>query len=209
MSQLFTNVLDHLVIHWGICVPLFMFDIVLYFSGKWKTYKSAEPQINVPLTNTVVTVLLNQFLITFPVMWLLGDFPEGSLFSWENLYKIPLTFLFLEIMFFYSHLLLHTQWFYSRFHYIHHKWTYPMAISALYAHPFEHLLSNVLPVILAAKFTGLNFITTRVWHAFVLANTLIVAHGGYANDMHYKHHLLRDCNFGAIGMLDSIHNTYV
>lgn len=39
--------------------------------------------------------------------------------------------------------------FYKSVHKIHHKWTAPIGIAAEYAHPFEFLIGNIVPV-----FTG-------------------------------------------------------
>lgn len=52
-------------------------------------------------------------------------------------------FVFLqEITFYYLHRLLHYKFFYRFIHKIHHKWQAPIAISALYCHPFEHFFSQ-------------------------------------------------------------------
>ena len=50
-----------------------------------------------------------------------------------------------EGVFYYSHRLLHAKPFYARINKTHHEWKAPTAIAAAYAHPIEHLLSNVLP----------------------------------------------------------------
>lgn len=212
-SQFLTGVFDHLVIHWGICLILLYTDVYLLVSDRWSEYKKQEKKIPDSTLNILGRVLFNQFFVTIPMIWITANFfpyEEGSIFFIDNIRKICTAFLILEFLFFYSHQLFHTKYLYQKIHKIHHRWTAPICLSATYAHPVEHLLSNVLPVILSGKLAGLNFTMARLWHIFTLSNTLIVAHGGYAygGNMHDLHHEKFNCNYGAIGLLDYLHGTY-
>jgi len=53
-----------------------------------------------------------------------------------------------EVAFYYSHRLLHHPYLYKWIHKKHHTWISPVAISAAYCHPIEHVFSNVLPIAL-------------------------------------------------------------
>jgi methylsterol monooxygenase len=58
-------------------------------------------------------------------------------------------FLFLEeISFYYTHRLFHSPKFYKYIHEIHHEWQAPIAIADKYAHPIEHIVSNLMPLFL-------------------------------------------------------------
>jgi sterol desaturase/sphingolipid hydroxylase (fatty acid hydroxylase superfamily) len=48
-----------------------------------------------------------------------------------------------ELCFYYSHRLLHHPSIYPRVHKKHHEFTAPIALAAAYAHPIEHIVSNV------------------------------------------------------------------
>jgi len=56
--------------------------------------------------------------------------------------------LFLEFGFYYSHRLLHNPRFFKSIHKKHQEWQTPIAITAMYCHPFEHVFVNLLPAFL-------------------------------------------------------------
>jgi sterol desaturase/sphingolipid hydroxylase (fatty acid hydroxylase superfamily) len=206
MSFFTQIVLEHILIHWVICLGCFLFDKYSLNKYKLRTANIADTPRNI-----IATVLFNQIFIAMPIFWLLNDFSEQQLFSLENLYKIPLTIIYEDILFYYAHRILHIPYLYERIHKIHHRWTTPIAVSAFYTHPFEHAFANILPVVLSARLAGLGQGAMRLWQAIALTNTLITAHGGYRiprySNMHDKHHTDFNCNYGAIGLLDSLYGT--
>lgn len=100
-----------------------------------------------------------------------------------------------EAMFYYLHRFLHRPEWYERVHKFHHRWTAPISIAALYATPFEHVLTNVLPVIIPIALLKCHLIVSVLFLSNAILATL-QDHGGYKIPYYYdfmrhnKHHEL-------------------
>ena len=110
----------------------------------------------------IKTVLVNQYLVATPLDLSLallaarfGHPPalrvNPILPSIQEIVRdFTVSVIVREILFYYSHRLGHMPALYKRIHKMHHKFTAPIAPSAEYAHPIEHLVANVIPVIAGA-----------------------------------------------------------
>lgn len=117
-----------------------------------------------------------------------------------------------EVCFFYVHKWLHdNKKMYAAVHKIHHTWTAPISLVAIYCHPFEHLASNLTPVLLGPILCGSHAAALAIFLAVGTIHTLIV-HSGYwfcdDNGMHDEHHAKFNVNFGVMGLMDSFYGTY-
>lgn len=116
----------------------------------------------------------------------------------------------MNVFFFYR--LLHHRFFYKRIHKIHHDFQAPMSITAVYAHPIEHIIGNMTPILAGPLILGSHIAVVLLWFLVALQGT-VIDHMGYhlpflkSPEFHDYHHLKFTCNFGVFGLLDWFHKT--
>ncbi|KAF1378301.1 hypothetical protein PFLUV_G00189120 [Perca fluviatilis] len=179
-----------------------------------------NPVDPVKVAHVMKTVLFNYMFISGPMvvaahylMNLRGNpcGPELPTFHWA-LMELAFFAILEEIMFYYSHRLFHQPGLYKQFHKQHHEWTAPIGIVCIYAHPLEHMISNMLPVAIGPVILGSHLSTTCLWYCLALVSTTI-SHCGYhlpllpSPEFHDFHHLRFNQCFGVFGMLDRLHGT--
>ncbi|XP_028322745.1 fatty acid hydroxylase domain-containing protein 2 [Gouania willdenowi] len=174
----------------------------------------------VKLRNAVKTVIFNQVFISGPmvvVIYYLMSWrgnpcgPELPTFHW-TLMELAFFSLVEEILFYYSHRLFHQPSLYKHYHKQHHEWTAPIGLVCIYAHPLEHVMSNMLPVVMGPILLGSHVTSTGLWYCVALVSTTI-SHCGYhlpflpSPEYHDFHHLKFNQCFGVFGVLDRLHGT--
>jgi len=195
----------HMVVFWLYGLLLIYFD--LSEKNTAITNYKIQPTKNRPLPlhslgKTVRLVLFNQIFVGTPitiVMYFLmiwrGISMTLPLPSFNRfVFELALCVLIEEVGFYYTHRLFHSKLFYGRYHKIHHEWTAPIGVASLYAHPLEHLLSNLLPIYLGPFILGTHLATMWVWQTLATVTT-INTHSGYhlpfmpSPEAHDFHHL--------------------
>ena len=105
-----------------------------------------------------------------------------------------------DFVFYTIHRALHTKYLYF-IHRVHHTFNYTYGMGAIYAHPIELYLGNLLPVAAPMVIFKIPYRQCDTIVFFATLFTIIVSHGGYKFDLssgHLYHHLKYKCNYGLL-----------
>ena len=89
------------------------------------------------------------------------------------------------------------------YHKIHHKYKYTYGIGAIYAHPIEFFLANLVPVALPMFLFGIPLWLCDWIVFFATFYTITISHGGFKirlGKSHLNHHLKFKYNYGLLKM---------
>lgn len=211
------------VVFWGSNALFLLVDITgkPSFITRFRIQTDKNSPVDpVKLRHAVLTVLFNQFFVSGPMVvgiqylmsrW--GD-PCGPVLPTfhRGLLEIAFCALVEEVFFYYSHRLFHHPALYKHVHKQHHEWTAPIGVVSIYAHPLEHVLSNMMPAVMGPMLLGSHLSTTSLWYCLAFLSTNI-SHSGYhlpllpSPEFHDYHHLKFNQNYGVLGVLDRLHGT--
>ncbi|CAG0895066.1 unnamed protein product [Cyprideis torosa] len=211
------------VVYWIFGLMYTSFDVTLK-PETLRKYK-IQPGTNEPvetsrLLKVVAQVLFNQIVVGFLSVLVfyycakwrgISIGPKLPHFE-QVLLEMVIFVLVEEVAFYYSHRALHHRSVYKYIHKQHHEWTAPIAVTAIYCHPIEHVLSNLFPPFIGVILVGPHLATVWLWFTLATLNTLN-AHCGYhfpflpSPESHDFHHLKFNQCYGVLGVLDRLHGT--
>lgn len=181
-----------------------------------KKYKLQNKEINLGKYHNsakyVLYLQLISFIPTISVMYPVLYYVNIDL-SWKypgiinSLYKLILTTLIFDLLFYIGHRSLHTKLLY-KYHKRHHEWTAPVGVVAHYADILEFFVVDILLAAISPVIAGCNSLLSCIW--IVIASFMvIITHSGYdlfCVKSHDEHHEKFNCNYGIL-FTDHIFNT--
>merc|ERR1711862_511161 len=145
---------------------------------------------------------------------------EGDPHKWslpskqEQVICFVLGVLWNEVMFYYSHRIMHHKSLYGKFHKQHHEYTAPFALAAIYSTPVEMLVSDLWPFLGIVSIYRFHIFFSYCWVANAIMGTQ-THHSGHRwpwmsdvdaqPHVHDLPHQLFNVNFGNVGLLDKLH----
>lgn len=117
-----------------------------------------------------------------------------------------------EVVFYYIHRAFHHPLVYAKVHKKHHQFTAPIAFAGQYAHPVEHILANLAPVMLPLALRRANLVSATIFVLYEIAQAA-ADHSGYdfvklpPAKSHDLHHEKFRVYYGTVGLMDWLHGT--
>lgn len=192
----------------------------LFGSKQWKIQEDKSFKMH-ELGKALPLIIFNfLFSMPFSALVLFALLPESATSFQKS--ALPSTMvlardvmvwgLVYELLFFHVHRYLHeNKKIYKAIHKLHHTWTAPISYVAIYAHPVEHVVSNLIPLLVGPIFCGSHIAAIGIFIFLGFTHTTAV-HSGYwfcdDNGMHDEHHAKFNVNYGVTGVFDSYYGTY-
>jgi sterol desaturase/sphingolipid hydroxylase (fatty acid hydroxylase superfamily) len=162
-----------------------------------------------PLVKRVILnlfVVIPGFLFSLNMMGL--EFTGIAHFNLWQFVHIGICLIMTDIMFYTGHRVLHTKLLYP-IHKVHHQLIQPVGFGAFHAHPVEVILCNILPAIIPLYILPMHWIIVCLYICIGAVNS-VSSHSdrGVSDKFHDLHHTTNKYNYGAIGFMDLVCNTY-
>jgi len=197
MLQIWT-ILGPMVLYWILGGMFYLFDRLGWFlsyknKSEWKTrHKNNVSMLSVikmvlfqQLIQCVISTYINMVLIVQPTLNDYGNsdivdsYYSFSMNAIVNCLKIIFGLLLVDTYQYWVHWYMHVNsWLYLKIHCVHHRLVIPYAIGALYNHPLEGLLMDIVGTGAVILLFQMNVYTQLIFTCILTSKT-IFDHSGY------------------------------
>lgn len=185
--------------------------ISVYFTvGSALEYTNPTPKTAERIESTkkqIVLGILNLFyVVSFTVFWLWKIDPITPYYGYyethaytpkEFLLNLLIYMFVFDTWFYWTHRLLHLNFFWNNIHYVHHQFLEPTAFAQDAVHWFEGLLQGPVGHVLTTLVYPMHPVAVNAF-GFLTSIYALLAHDGRILDLnsHMKHHHYKSCNYG-------------
>ena len=185
----------------------FIYDIC---TNSYKNFERNKEEVVACAKKMIPIVSVNLFGVTLPYSLFIENVIEDvERNDYGFFLNLIITYLIADFMTYWFHRLIHHPKLYF-LHKMHHEYTYPIAMEALYGHPVDYFVVNLFP------FTSPIFVLyppdwiIKIIIVLAVTMTTLQSHGGYTflDDAHLKHHRYYKVNYG-LGVFDRVFGTHM
>lgn len=207
----------HVVTYWVSCLLYMTIDLYrdqLTKIGIGRIVEEArlqQPPSSKKINSAIWVSVANQ-IIAMPIAMVIVPLCIDNS-EWEYIVlKLIFYTLIADQWFYWAHRIMHHPRLYQHIHYIHHQWTYPMAVRTIYAHPLEHVIGNLGSFLIGPLIWNCNSTLLAAWVAIATFNA-VSGHSGLSltywdvNVKHDLHHRYLNYNYGIMGISDRLYGT--
>jgi fatty acid hydroxylase domain-containing protein 2 len=206
----------HILTYWIFSLLFSCADLYWIHTGKYNDYKISPEKRRIPslgkIAEAVCVTIVNQ-VISYPVIsYLVPGCIDGNMtIGWQYLVIFVFYTVIADQWFYWTHRMMHIRFLYRHIHTIHHRWTYPIAVRAIYAHPVEHIISNIGSLVIGPLLWPASVELMVLWTIVATFNA-VSAHSGVSisavgAEKHDLHHRYLNCNYGTTGFSDRMYGT--
>lgn len=190
---------------WGV------FWLIYWISGIYLSWKGNKKRPVVKLTKVVNCLGLNM-MWTFLGTIFLFYLPIRIETDVNIVIKLLICNVITEIWFFHIHIMVHHPQLYQRIHKLHHEFSHPFGLTAMYCTGYEAVFCNLFAVALGPVMLNISGAYLYTWFGLVAINST-VTHSGFTigwliDGSHDIHHQTFKYNYGTYSILDRIYGTY-
>jgi sterol desaturase/sphingolipid hydroxylase (fatty acid hydroxylase superfamily) len=190
-----------------------VFWITYWIAGIALTWKAHVDKVRkITHLKEVCTVLCINMFWSFIAVLMICFLPLRALTDSHIIVKLTLNYLLADIWFYHIHIMLHSPDLYRNLHKMHHKFSLPYALTALYCSGYETIFLNSFAAGLGMVIFSVPPPYVYIWFFLVALNSTC-SHSGYKfwvliDGAHEIHHTHNNKNFGFSPWFDMLYGTH-